>query len=108
MSPQESFAAAASTDHAEQESSLIAVLAPGSTQKSVHLQISSGDVPQDDDTVGQLIAPDGTERIQLTLGELFSGKIFASEHFEKKFWPFALCITKCVCWKPCKCLASSY
>ena len=85
--PQES--AAASTDHTEQESSLITELAPGFSQTSVHLQISSGDVAQDDDIVGQLIAPDGTEWNQLTLGEHSSGR-FSHQNILRE--SYGLCI----------------
>ena len=44
----------------QQESSPNAELAPRSSQNRVHLQISSGDVAQNDCTVVPLMAPDGT------------------------------------------------
>ena len=76
--PQESYTAAASidTNQAEQESSPNADLAPGISQTRDSLQISGGDVAQNDDTVGLLITPDGTKWHQLTPGKHSSGRFW--------------------------------
>ena len=78
--PRESYSAAASayTSQAEQESSLNVELAPGTSQTRVthqrNLISGSGDVAQNDDTVGHLIAPDGTKWHQLNPGEHSFGR----------------------------------